>query len=108
MKRKTLFMMLVSFSTMAVLTVSVLVGVGKTKKFASKTSANDTYTQTLNSSIFSMSSLTTDYQTNVQQSFGASLPHAVSVIVNIHINNTINILIILLFFINFFIINFTS
>ena len=74
MKRKTLFMMLVSFSTMAVLTVSVLVGVGKTKKFASKTSANDTYTQTLNSSIFSMSSLTTDYQTNVQQSFGASLP----------------------------------
>ncbi len=74
MKRKTLFMMLVSFSTMAVLTVSVLVGVGKTKKFASRTSANDTYTQTLNSSIFSMSSLTTDYQTNVQQSFGASLP----------------------------------
>ena len=75
MKRKSLILALISSSTVAVLTLSILFGIGRTKKLSSRTNANEpVYTATLNSTIFSMSGLTENYQQSVKQSFGESLP----------------------------------
>ena len=75
MKRKPLLLTLISSTTVAVLSLSILFGVGKTKRLSSRTNANEpTYTATLNSTVFGMSSLTTSYQQAVKQSFGENLP----------------------------------
>ena len=76
MKRKSLILALVSSSTVAVLTLSILFGAGRAKKLSSRTNANEpTYTATLNSSVFALcDGLTESYKQNVKQSFGERLP----------------------------------
>ena len=75
MKKKTLLTMFLSLTTVSVLTVCAVIAGVKSKRSTSRTNANEpTYTRTLNSDVFAMSSLTTTYQQNVQQSFGENLP----------------------------------